>query len=368
MAALYRSLLLLIAGATNKELARQLRYLKEENRVLRGKMPDRITVTRQERSRLLKFGAILGCQAIRHLVTIVHPDTFLRWVRDEKRDKKKTKSDIKRGRPKTKEDIRKLILKFAKENGWGYGRIMGELKKLGINPPSRNTIKNILKAAGFAPGPNRGEGTWDEFLKRHAASLWQIDFFSKKVLTVKGFRELYVLVFLHVQTRRVYLTPASSNPGEAWVQSQTHEFLQHAKQQQLPVKMVMHDRDAKFSKAVDGDLRKAKIKVLKTAFRAPNTNAYVERFVQSIEQECLDHFVVFGEAHLDHLCKEYQAYYHTERPHQSKDNELLAPQPAVPKRKKPKGRPKSPDLPTLRDVHCRERLGGLLKHYYRKAA
>jgi hypothetical protein len=79
---------------------------------------------------------------------------------------------------------------MAGENQWGYTRIIGELKKLGIKPPSKNTVKKILKAAGFEPGPKRGEGTWDDFLKQHAVSLWQCDFFSKRILTMKGIREV----------------------------------------------------------------------------------------------------------------------------------------------------------------------------------
>jgi len=75
---------------------------------------------------------------------------------------------------------------MAKENAWGYTRIMGELKKLGIKPPSRNTVKKILKAAGFEPGPRRGEGTWDEFLARHAKTLVQCDFLSRKVVSLIG--------------------------------------------------------------------------------------------------------------------------------------------------------------------------------------
>ena len=151
---LYTSLLILLTQATDRELARMVRYLKEENRILRARLPERINVTRKERSRLLRFGYGLG-SAIRQIVTIDSPGTFLRWIREEQRSVK-TKS-IQRGRPKTAAEIRELILLMAKENAWGYTRIMGELKKLGIKPPSRNTVKRVLKAAGFegeakAPG------------------------------------------------------------------------------------------------------------------------------------------------------------------------------------------------------------------------
>jgi putative transposase len=185
MYSIFHSLLLVIAGATQKELARQVKYLKVENETLRAKLPGRITITSKERQRLLKFGKNLGSKAINAVVGIVSPATFLRWIREDKKaSKRKTKlPPAKRGRKRTPEQIQKLILKLGRETGWGYTRILGELKKLGIRAITRNTVKNILKAAGLDPGPKRGEGTWDEFLKQHAASLWQCDFFSQRVLT-----------------------------------------------------------------------------------------------------------------------------------------------------------------------------------------
>lgn len=197
---LYQRLLLMIAGATQLELARHVRYLKIENEILRSKLPKRVPVTPKEQNRLVKFGAKLG-KALSELVTIVHPDTLRRWIRDAQQKAKK--KPVKKGRPRTQEQIRELILKLARENDWGYTRILGELRKLGIKAVSRNTVKNILKAHGLEPGPQRGAGTWDEFLKIHGATLWQCDFYAKKVLTLKGMRDLYLLIFLHVESRRV---------------------------------------------------------------------------------------------------------------------------------------------------------------------
>jgi len=150
------------------------------------------------------------------------------------------------------------------------------------------------------------------------------------------------------------------------VREQTQLFLRHAKEHELPVKRLFHDGDTKFTKAEDRDLKLAGIEVQKTAFRAPNTKAFVERFIQSVEQEALDHFVVVGTQHFNHLVASWLEYYHNERPHQAKENELLSPRRGP--RKNRRRVPEAIDLPELRDVHCRERLGGLLKHYYRKAA
>jgi putative transposase len=218
-----------------------------------------------------------------------------------------------------------------------------------------------LKANGLDPGPQRGLGTGDEFLKIHAATLWQCDFFSKRVLTPKGFRDLFVVVFLHVGTRRVFLTPATAHPNEAWIIEQAEAFLRHARSKKLGTELIMHDRDTKFTASFDAALEKKDgLEVRRSAYRAPNTAAYVERFVQSIKQECLDYFVVFGQRHMNHLCQEFAEHYHAERPHQGLDNEL--PKPSR------KGRKRQPDLIPLGDIACRTRLGGLLKHYHRKAA
>jgi len=364
---LYHSLLLLIAGSTQKELASQIRYLKIENEILRSKLPKRVQVTEKERNKLVKFGSKLG-KALGELVTIVHPDTLRRWIREANKAGK-TKP-AKKGRPRTKEEIRELIIKLARENDWGYTRIMGEMKKLGIKPPSRNTVKNILKENGLEPGPKRGAGTWDEFLKIHAATLWQCDFFSKKVLTIKGFRDLFLMVFLHVETRRVFISPATYHPNEEWVKEQAEAFLQHTKETGLETKMVMHDRDTKFTASFDEILKSADLKVMKAAHRSPNTNAFVERFIQTLQQECLDYFIVFGEQHMDHLVSEMLLHYHEERPHQARDNDPLVqtPRAGEPKKGKRKKKEPTPDVVPVTQIECRERLGGLLKHYYRKAA
>jgi putative transposase len=166
---IHTSLMLVIARSTEKELVRQVSYLKAENQILRSRLPDKISLTEREKNRLVRFAKKLG-SALNELATIVHPRTIRRWIR-ESRSKNASRSKATSGRPRTAQDIEKLILKLAKETGWGYCRILGELKKLGIESVTRNTVKNILKRNGFETGPKRGPGTWDEFLKRHAASI-----------------------------------------------------------------------------------------------------------------------------------------------------------------------------------------------------
>jgi putative transposase len=120
--------MLVIARSTQKELARQVSYLKVENQILRSRLPDRISLTQREKNRLVRFAKKLG-SALNEIATIVHPGTIRRWIREA--SAKKSTRQKKGGRPRTEEQIEKLILKLAKDNGWGYTRILGELKKLG---------------------------------------------------------------------------------------------------------------------------------------------------------------------------------------------------------------------------------------------
>lgn len=283
MSSIFQSLLLVIAGSTQRELARQVKYLKVENQMLRGKLPDRITVTPKERERLLKFGSKLG-KALKHLVTIVTPGTFLRWIREAKNDR--SKKPAKRGRPRTAEQLRELIFKMARENNSGYSRIMGELKKLGIKSITWTTVRNILKEAGLDPAPDRGEATWDEFLKQHASSLWQIDFFSQKTLTLRGIRQAFVIAYLHVKTRRIILSPATLHPDEKWVIAQAEAFVTQARSDCLPVAYVIHDWDGKFTKTFDHELKRKRAKTVKIAHCAPNMQAYVERLIRPSVTSC----------------------------------------------------------------------------------
>lgn len=348
----FQALLLVLARATNNELARQVQFLKVENDILRGRLPKSVSVTPKERARLLKFGKPLG-SAIQHLISIVSPRTFMRWVSDAKKSKKPAQP----GRPRKRLDLRKLIVKIAQETGWGYTRILGEIRKLTTQKVSRQFVINVMKEHGFDPGPKRGEKTWDEFLKIHAHTLWQCDFFSKRAVTLKGIRDLFVVVFIHVGTRRIFVTKATANPTAAWVKEQAQLFCDFAKSEGLGTEYVYHDRDSKFSSAFDESLAEHGASGRRSAYRSPNLQAYVERFVQSIETKCLDHFIVLGESHLNYLTSAYVRYYSEVRPHQGLDNKLLVelPEPGE-------------DVPKLNELRCERSLGGLLKHYCRKAA
>jgi putative transposase len=152
---LFRRLLATLAGPTRDDLRRQVQFLKAEHEILRAKIAGPIRVTPAERSRLVRLGKPLG-KAIMALVSIVRPATFLQWVRDAgKRPKRRTATRTP-GRPRTPEQIRKIVLRIARETGFGYVRILGEIKKLGIGGVSRSTVVNIMKQTGLPTGPARG--------------------------------------------------------------------------------------------------------------------------------------------------------------------------------------------------------------------
>jgi putative transposase len=353
MRSLVQSFLLLIARSTDRELARYLEFLKAENRILRGRLPKHIIVTPRERQRLLRFGRPLG-PAIKDLITIVTPRTFLRWLQAEREPRRPVRRP---GRRPTPLDIRALIVRIARETGFGYTRILGELKKLGICSVSRSTVVKILKEEGLDPGPKRGEGTWDAFLKRHAETLWACDFFSTKFWTLRGAVDMFVFFAIHVGSRRAHVVGMSPNPDRVWMVQQARNLAIHFGEEAVAPKFLIRDLDTKFVREFDDVLASEGVEILRVGPKKPNLNPHAERFIQTTKQECLDHFLIFGEAHLRHLLKVFLDYYHELRPHQGLDN--------VP----PSGaRPPAPGACPAGQVECHEFLGGLLKSYHRKAA
>jgi putative transposase len=349
----FQPLLFLIARSTADDLQKQVEYLRAENELLRKRVPrKRIFLTADERARLLKLGKGLG-PAIRHLITIVDYSTFRRWVRKEEPQNVKPR----KGRPRISVVIRDVILQIAKDTGWGYSRILGELRKLGLGRVSRQSVKNILVENGLDPGPKRGKGSWSQFLKIHAETLWQVDFFSKHVWTLQGSRQVFAMAFIHVATRRVFATSATFKPDSAWVTAQAQAFLGHAERQNLKCETIIRDRDGKYTADFDRIFQKRGITAKPVGPRAPNLNAFVERWIQSVKHEALNHFVVFGLAHFDHIVREFVDYYHLSRPHQGIGNRLIGADDSD----------GPPQIEGIEQLECESRLGGLLKTYRRAA-
>jgi len=164
-------------------------YLRAENQILRSRLPGRLQLNNQEKRKLLRHGKKLGAR-IKEVLSIVSYSTFRRWVREmeDGAGQAKPKDDQpakKPGRPKTAEGIPELIVRISTETGWGYTKIGQAVKRLGHNV-SRQTVKNVLLAAGLGPDPHCDPDTWNKFMARHAATLWQCDFVSKKKWTTKA--------------------------------------------------------------------------------------------------------------------------------------------------------------------------------------
>jgi len=348
----YQPLLFVLARCSRNQLIRQIEFLKAENEMLRKRIPlQKITLKPEERARLVQLGQAVG-PAVRYLITIVRFACYRTWI-----SKVQNKEPQKRmGRPRTPAAIRELVLRLARETGWGYTRILGELRKLGYQSISRQTVVNILKSEGLDPGPQRGPNSWDDMLKRHATTLWQCDFFSKRLATRRGIRQAMALVFINLATRRVWISPCTTNPTAAWVEQQSGDFIKATVDNGQQVTLITRDRADHYGPNFGRFFQERGIEVRKLAYRSPNLNAYVERFIQSIQKECLDYFLIFGEKHFDYLVKEYVEHYHTERPHQGLGNQV------------PSGEPPPISSNSGNDIRCRTRLGGLLNHYWRAAA
>ncbi len=279
----------------------------------------------------------------------VTPQTLLRWHRELVR-RKWAQPRRSPGRPSVDRQVRQLVLRFARENPrWGYPRIAGELLKLGLRV-SPSTVRRLLLAAGLEPAPRRAGPSWRDFLRQQAASMLACDFFTVETISLRRF---YVLFFIELGSRRVHLAGCTTNPSGDWVTQQARNLSFTGVFEGM--RFLIHDRDSKFTAAFDEVFRSEGIKVIHTPIRAPQANAYAERFVRTIRAECLDWLLILGRRHLERLLRVYTEHYNRERPHRGLA--LLPPEPATAAR-----------LAAADEIKRRDRLGGLIHEYHRAAA
>jgi len=348
-------LLAYVNGMVDQQLLLQNEYLAAENRILRAHLPKRLRLSDEQRSTLAEIGKRLGRKVLSQVACVAKPDTILAWYRRliaQKFDGSKYRSYP--GRPPVKSEIVELIVKMAGENpGWGYDRIVGALANLGKIVSDR-TVGNVLRRHGIAPAPRRSQNTtWKDFIARHMAVMAGVDFFTVEVLTWRGLVTYYVLVFLHLETRRVSLASVTRHPTEEWMEQMARNAVDEDSGYLNRHRYVLHDRDTKFCAEFRRTLKAGGVKCLRLPRRSPNLNAFVERWVRSVKQECLSKLILFGEGALRRGLTEYLAHYHGERNHQGKGNMLLFPS----KNQLPVGNGST--------VRCRQRLGGLLNYYAR---
>ena len=299
----------------------------------------------------------MGRRPLGQVASVAKPETILTWYRKliaAKFDGSKQRAYP--GRPAVSQEITELVVRMARENSsWGYDRIAGALKNLGHNI-SDQTVGNILRRFGISPAPKRGQQTtWADFIRSHMAVLAGIDFFTVEVLTWRGLATYYVLFFLHLETRRVTLAGITQHPTEEWMVQMARNAVDDVDGALLSTRFALHDRDTKFCHSFRTMLKSSGVQPILLPPHSPNLNAFAERWVRSIKEECLSKLILFGEVSLRRTATEFTKHYHHERNHQGKENMLLFPASGS-----LRSRPKAP-------VIARDRLGGLLKFYQRAA-
>jgi hypothetical protein len=311
-----------------------------------------------ERATLAEIGQRLGRRALKEVAVAAKPDTILSWYRKLVANKfDGSKMHRTHGRPRMDEEMESLVVRMAKEHpSWGYDRIVGAMANLG-HKFSDQTVGNILGRHDILPAPQRKHTTsWKDFIRTHLDVLAGTDFFTVEVVTLKGWITYYVLFFIHLESRKVYLAGMTDHPNEEWMQQiarnvtlESWGFLENCK-------YLLHDRDGKFCPSFDQIIEAGKAKTIRLPARSPNLNSYAERWVRSVKEDCLSRLILFGESSLRRALQQYEVHYHEERNHQGKENRLL-----FPRQTQPVGSDQG-------SVQCQQRLGGLLKYYYRQAA
>jgi transposase InsO family protein len=266
------------------------------------------------------------------------------------------------GRPPIGNETTALIVQLAKENPrWGYLRIQGELAKLGVRLAA-STIARIIKDHGFGPAPRRCGPTWRQFLRAQASGVVATDFFH--VDTV-GLKRLYVLFFIELGRRRIWITGVTAHPHAAWVTQQARNVTGDLDDADITAKFLVRDRDTKYVASFDHVFEAEGTRILKTPFRTPNANAFAERFVRTVRSECLDHLLVMNRTHLERILRSYARHYNGHRPHQGLSQEIPAPE-RTPRLSAIEDSSDSP-YRWLRDRPVRlrrhDRLGGLIHEY-----
>ncbi len=243
--------------------------------------------------------------SVLNAVTVVKPETVVRWHREGFRLYWRWKSRTRGGRPRIPSELRRLIRDMSLANAlWGAPRIHGELLKLGIEV-AQSTVAKYMARERRPPSPS-----WKTFLRNHAAGIAAMD---PLVVPTIGFRFLYVLVILGHHRRRILSFGVTSHPTADWIARQITDAFPWT---EAP-RYLIRDRDAVYGQVVTRRLKSMGIRDRPTAPRSPWQNGYVERLIGSIRRECLDHIVVSGEAHLRHILKTYVSYHNEVRTHLS---------------------------------------------------
>jgi putative transposase len=285
---------------------------------------------------------------------LVTPATLLRWHRELARRRWNYPTVSGRDPRSLPEDVVELVVQLARENRcWGYLRIVGECRKLGVSV-SATSVRAILRNHRLGPAPRPGGQTWAQFLRAQAAGTIACDFLTVETIDLT---RLYVLFFIELQHRRVHLAGITAHPTGAWTAQAARNLLMDLDEHASRFRVLIRDRDAKFTTAFDAVFAAAGVQVLKIPPRAPRANAHAERWVRTARTECLDWILVRGDRHLHRVLTAYVEHYNRARPHRG--NHLDVPVPSA--------EPMAEWRARLGRIERVDVLGGLI-HEYRRAA
>ena len=337
-----------VAGAV-RSFFRNQRELALENLALRHQIG---VLKRTVGKRRLRFapwdrGLWAGLSRVwagwQQALAVVQPATVIHWHREGFRRFWSSKSRAGcGGRPTLNHEIRRLIRRMSKANAtWGAPRIRNELAKIGIEA-SRSTVARYMVRQPKPPSP-----TWRAFLDNHVKELVSVDFF---VVPTATFRVLFVLLVLAHDRRRVVHFNVTSSPSAQWTAQQIVQAFPEA----TAPRYLLRDRDGVYGEHFRRRVRNLGVMEVLTAPRSPWQSAYVERLIGSVRRECLDHVIVFNEAHLRRVLPSYFDYYHRSRCHLSLAGD--APE------------PRAVQDPELGEIVELSEVGGLHRRYVRQAA
>jgi transposase InsO family protein len=309
--------------------------LRHQLIVLRRKMPGRVRLMNSDRWFLIQL--YRWFPSILNVLTIVHPETLVRWHQAGFRCYWRWKSRARGGRPQIETDLRKLIRQMSIENPlWGAPRIHGELLKLGFDVAQSSVAKYMVRRYG-----PQSQG-WRTFLRNHAPDIAAMDLF---VVPTIGFGLLYAFVIVRLDRRNLAWVNVTANPTAEWIVRQLTEAFPW---NEAP-RYLIHDRDRIYGAVVTRRLRAMGIRDKPTAPASPWQNGFAERLIGSIRRECVDHCFVLGEAHLRRILLSYARYYNYIRTHRSLGKDA----------------PVSRPVQRTRSINSRPILGGLHHHYVR---
>ena len=309
--------------------------LRQQLIILRRKVPGRVRLKNSDRWFLAQL--YRSFPWILQVVTIIRPETLVRWHRAGFRCYWRWKSRARAGRPQIASDLRAVIKQMSIENPlWGAPRIHGELLKLGFDVAQSSVAKYMVKRRG---PPSQG---WRAFLRNHAPHIAAMDLF---VVPTIRFGLLYALVIVRLDRRELVWVNVAANPTAEWIARQVTEAFPWDDAPQY----LIRDRDGIYGIFVSRRLRAMGIRDKPTPPASPWHNGFAERLIGSIRRECVDHFVVLGEAHLRRILRFYARYYNEIRTHWS-----LA-----------KDAPVSRPIQRTGSIRSHSILGGLHHHYIR---